>query len=275
MPLSSFGSFLLDLLDPPDLVYQVEFTTGVPQPSVNTLSIVSPVTCAATEVPGQNHFPPSGPVSGLTDGLVLAISRPADTAESDKPAAMCGIGAPKDLKRFRLRASGEFGSGSNAFDPAGTDDQWAAMVLAHNGGVKLVDFAPAGSTHQVRDAGKIALGAAGAQNVVPMALPIDADVAYPRSSGRVFTIETDIDCYRGTGVCRLRTPGFTWPRRTWSHVYGIPDPGAPSRISGLGVGIAIAKGTGRATVTFRRFEIWQWDRPAPWWQRLIVAVLRP
>jgi hypothetical protein len=135
-----------------------------------------------------------------------------------------------------------------------------------------------GATHQVRNGGQIALGAATATPVTPPPKDeiIDAAVAYPGIAGhpvQVFTLATDIDCYAGTGRSRLRTRGHTWTDRTWPHPFtGEVTNETPSQITAVGVGLAMVAGTGTPTVMVDDFSVYFWNGPQPWWGQMLTAL---
>ena len=56
-----FGSFVMDLLDPPALVYDVRFGSGPPAVTVDQLGY-GELTCAATSYQWQAHEPATGTV---------------------------------------------------------------------------------------------------------------------------------------------------------------------------------------------------------------------
>jgi hypothetical protein len=145
-----------------------------------------------------------------------------------------------------------------------------------------------GATHQVRDGGLIALGAAGATPVEPKINNemINFLTAYPPRSERRFTLATDFDWLLGRGWSRLRTPGHRWLERGWPIPFmsgSSPVPASPPtemarsvvpQIKTVGVGLAMINGSGTPDVTIDDFSIYIWnDGPRRWWRQWILGAM--
>jgi hypothetical protein len=274
MGLGKIVHWLLDFLNPPTLVYRVEFIENGPKVVVNEIDYLGLISCATTEVIGQDAQPPLGVVQPLArDGLVLQITRPPSAEATRLVALMCGIAAT-GLRRFRLNAHYEL----LGLEPTGL---WAATLFARSGGATMdeADIA-VGATHQVVDdpvlkgRTSVRLGAgSGASLVKPPARNESIEVAQAyllrpfRPPVGEFVLETDIDCFSGTGRSRLSTPGHTWTERVWPNPFKEP---AEQPMTHVGVGLAVVRGIGTATVVVKTFSISTWSGPMTWWVRLLT-----
>ena len=262
---------LSGLVPPPKLVYRVVFAQGGPNVVVNTLGVHGPLWVGTSDAPGQNAQPPQGALQTLpSNGLQVSITRSPTGPNVTVHVGLSPV--PPSLRRFTLVAMGQL----QTLDPSALTDQWAPVLVARDGDKSTITSTTRifGATHQVRGGGKVALGAAQA-SAAPARLDVDASTAYPDRTHRVFRLETDFDLRSGRGWSRLRTPGFNWPERSWSHPFIINLPQAPaSPITAVGVGVGMVAGTGTPTATFNEFAIYAWHVPRPWWYPLISGLVQ-
>jgi hypothetical protein len=136
----------------------------------------------------------------------------------------------------------------------GPDDQWAVVVVGRDGKPLQPDISVKhyGATHLVRG-GLIMLSVGQAQN--PKPLPSNERrtfaQAYPPIPLRgvdqfEFRLATEIKSTSGNSV--LVTSGHTWKPRTWQRPSNV-------QMTMLGVGVAIAKGTGTASVIVHELRV--------------------
>jgi hypothetical protein len=294
---------LVDWLLSRTLVYRVEFVRGGPNVVVNAIGAALPLWVAASTDPGQHEHPPKGVLqTPQTDALELEITKLPDDPAPAKPRKVvvtCELWpAPAPILSgfgFTMMCNGRLHS---AVSPLGIDAMWAVMLVARDG-EKLNEAlnsdtndpdgdAIVGATHQVRDGGQIALGAASARPVTPKIASekIDFLTAYPPRKERRFTLASDFDWSSGRGYSRLRTPGHRWLERTWPIPFmsgSSPVPASPPtemarsavpQIKGVGVALAMIKGSGTPGVTIDDFSIYIWNEgPRRWWQQWILGAM--
>jgi hypothetical protein len=258
----------------PNLVYHVEFLKGGPYVLVNLIG-AGPLHCSASpDPPGiiEDIYPPRGELAPLTtDGLRLEITKQSRGPLSETSVVMCGISPPPvDLSAFTMTADFLLSAG-NDLSPTAPGDLWAATLVARDSQPNLdanpidTDFGDTheGATHQVFGGSPptIQLGVGKTSPAMPAAEP-KQDVYIPGATSG-FTLETDIDCHAGLGWSRMHTDCDIWSERSWP--YPLVAPRRPWAM--IGVGLALARGVGRARVTAMRFSVYDWHGAIPerWW----------
>ncbi len=253
-------SLLAQVLDLPRCVYFAQFNSMLePMVRINRIG-AGPLVVGTSGFAGEDPQPLPGLLQQpTTAGLELRITKPS---AAPRTVLMCALSPlPTGLPRFvtmvvRGRLLG--------LGPTELGDQWAITDVTRNSD-NLGDslFQAAGATHQIRHLSTdvppevfIAVGAGtGASGVSPTVDLVPPEIAYPRWIGRFFTLETDLDRNAGFGWSRLRTPGKTWPERSWSLSF--------SQVAGLGFGLAMVSGTGTMTAAIHEFSIYETRRR--WW----------
>ena len=284
--LTAIKDIVLNVLGAPNLLYRVEFTLGGPHVTHTKIGYPTWVV-GMTEVPGQSPLPAQSPLSQVTGELLrLRITYPDSVSQGSTAAVQCLIPLPSSLRLFTMKAQFEWLFFRDS--PNNPGDQWAALLVATNANrLEEIDRSGTtteviGATHQFRTDGTGLMAQLGlARGVGDAATPgvrVPIDQVYPASGGtgadRRFLLETDIDTMAGRGWSRLRGPAWAWAERAFSHTLSSPNPNAPTGLTGVGVGLAIANGVGTAHMEVRDFAIYSWDWMVPVWRPAALWLAR-
>lgn len=245
------------LLDP-SMIYYAQFAGFLPMVQVNKIG-AAPLLVVAT----GTTLPQAPLEQPATGGVRLGVFKDPDPAPNVVVMVALSPLPPGLPPRFTLVADFVL---PREIGPWPVGVQWAAVVgIRNNDDPDAAAFRLVGATHQFRNLAtdvnpgsvKVALGAGAGTTPGTTTPPIDlrqVPEAYLDSS-RHFTLETDIDLEQRKGWSRLRTPGLTWPERTWQF-----DVGVFPQVTGVGFGEAFISGTGSATVTATGFRIYYLNR---------------